>query len=85
MQLIENIPYTSQCQNLGGTGRPEHTEGTSSYASKRLVVLVVAALVGVIGPVILNTATQVCLAALPILLEICRVGLVTYQVFGTCR
>jgi hypothetical protein len=51
--------------------------------SRRLWVILGAGILAAAGPAVLNTVEQVTLASLQLLLEIARLGLVAYQVFGT--
>lgn len=81
MKLIDHTIVTAN--SVSETSRREKTSGAHSTAvSQRLVLILGASLTACGGPVLLNTLGETSLATLQILLEICRFGLVAYQIFG---
>jgi hypothetical protein len=82
MQLPENIIHTTQCLCLGAGQSLDRAQAAPSSSSKRLLVLLGSGLAIAGGPPVLDTAIQASLSAVQILLEICRVSLVAYQILG---
>jgi hypothetical protein len=82
MQLIETNAHAYQCHGLQGKQPADYATEVSPIVSNRLLVLLSSSLVAVTGPAILGAITQASLAAIQLLLEIGRVGLVAYQILG---
>jgi len=82
MQLIENTSHTTKCQCLKIDPSRDCAQGVPSAAPKRLLVLLGSGLAIAGGPALLDPVTNVAFSAIQILLDICRVSLVAYQIFG---
>jgi hypothetical protein len=82
MQLLENNSHITHCQCLKIDPSRHCAEGVRSAASKRLLVLLGSGLAIAGAPALLDPVTNVAFAALSILLDIGRVSLVAYQIFG---
>jgi hypothetical protein len=82
MQLIEKNAHIYQCHGLQARQPAECATEVSPIVSNRLFVLLGSSVMAVTGPAILGAVTQASLAAIQLLLEICRVGLVAYQILG---
>jgi hypothetical protein len=76
MQLIENTTHAYQLNGL------PCAKEVSPAVSNRLLVLLGSSLLVVTGPAILGAVAQASLAAMHLFLEICRIGLVAYQILG---
>jgi hypothetical protein len=83
MQLLENNLHTTQYQGLKVQPSRNGEQGVRSSATKRLLVLLGSGLAIAGGPALLDPVTNAAFAAIPILLDICRLGVVAYQIFGT--
>jgi hypothetical protein len=82
MQLIESNAHAYQCHGLRGRQPDNCAREVSPAVSNRLLTILGSSLVVVTGPAILGAVTQASLAAMHLLLEICRIGLVAYQILG---
>jgi hypothetical protein len=82
MQLLENKLHKAQCPGLKIDPSAHSAEGVRSAASKRLLLLLGSGLAIAGVPALLDPVTNVAFAAFPILLDICHVSLVAYQIFG---
>jgi hypothetical protein len=82
MQLIENNVYACEAGHVKA-GRRVDCREVSPTVSNRLLVLLGSGLVVVTGPAILGAVLEASLAAIQLLLEIGRVGLIAYQIFGS--
>jgi hypothetical protein len=82
MQLLENNSHTtrSQCLKIGPSR--DCAEGVRTGASKRLLVLLGAGLAIAGAPALLDPVTNAAFAAIQVLLDICRLSVVAYQIFG---
>jgi hypothetical protein len=81
MQLLENTVH-STTQHLKVQPSQVCAEGVRSTASKRLLVLLGSGLAIAGGPALLDPVTNAAFAAIQILLDICRLSVVAYQIFG---
>ena len=83
MKLIDHTTVTANC--VSETSRRGEMKASGAYrraTSQQLVLILGASLTACGGPVLLNTLCETSLATLQILFEICRLGLVAYQIFG---
>jgi hypothetical protein len=86
MQLIENSVHNAQyrvpwraagCQRYQAGDR-----GDAAATLNRLLIVLSCGFAAVIGPGILDAVARTSFTASQLLLEICRMCLVAYQVFG---
>jgi hypothetical protein len=82
MQLLENNSHTTQYQCLKIGSSRDSAEGAPAGASKRLLVLLGSGLAIAGAPALLDPVTNAAFAAIQVLLDICRVSVVAYQIFG---
>jgi hypothetical protein len=90
MQLIESNVQRSDCSFQARLREPaacrrylgEHERKAEPVASHRVLVLIAISLAAVTGPPILDAIAYASSAITQTLLEICRMGLVAYPIFG---
>ena len=82
MQLLENNSHTKQGRCFNADPSRDCPEGVRSAASKRLLVLLGSSLAIAGGPALLDPVANAAFAAFQVLLDICRVSVVAYQIFG---
>ena len=84
MQLIDHNTVTGandgllRCPSFART----KTLAIRHSSAQRLLAMLIVSLVVVGGPAVLNALAETSLASIQVLLEICRFGLVAYQILG---
>ncbi len=84
MQLIDHNAVTGtndgllRCPSYART----KTLALRHSSAQRLLAMLIVSLVVVGGPAVLNALAETSLASIQVLLEICRFGLVAYQILG---
>jgi hypothetical protein len=84
MQLIDHNVVTGTNDGLlrcPSYARPK-TLALRHSSAQRLLAMLIVSLVVVGGPAVLNALAETSLASIQVLLEICRFGLVAYQILG---
>ena len=84
MQLIDRNTVTGTHDGLLRFPSYARTKTLASRHSsaQRLLAMASVSLVVVGGPAVLNALAETSLASIQVLLEICRFGLVAYQILG---
>jgi hypothetical protein len=84
MQLIDHNVVTGTNDGLLRCPSYARTKTLALWHSseQRLLAMLIVSLVVVGGPTVLNALAETSLASIQVLLEICRFGLVAYQILG---
>jgi hypothetical protein len=82
VQLIDRNTDTTYIVVGSEPFSPRMTRPSGAATSQRLCVILGAAVLVIAGPSVLDTLAQATLASAQLLLEIGRMGLVAYEMFG---